>query len=330
MEKARLDKKHELILKFTVALYIKEKSPISSSILLEKYPKETNCSSAKIRYLMNDLEKDGYLKKAHSSSGRIPTILGLDYYAKHLANSSEDKLIRKINQVFKQKERKIDQTIESAAEIITEMTGLTLVTTSYTANALLKGIDLVPLSKETATVVIVISTGEVFSNIISFNSDEISINDLKIAVKIFKENLIDVPINNLEREILDLKKTLSQSVKNYQKIIETIIKNVISLNFKQSNIYGKNNIILSNQINRENLSRMIDLIENHSVWESIEREMENEEKLRIAVNDTGAYMSKRIDDGAKVTEISVVGGIASDFDDMKSVLNALERYLKNK
>ncbi|VEU71011.1 heat-inducible transcriptional repressor HrcA [Mycoplasmopsis glycophila] len=330
MNSRKLDNKYEFILKHIVSLYIEEPKAISSSLLLQKYPEQITFSSAKIRYLMNDLEKMGYLEKCHSSSGRIPTANGLNYYANYLADSCEEQLMKQLSQIFKDKEEKIDTTIESAAKIISDATGLTLVTTSYNHNSLLKGIDIVPISDFSATIVIVISTGEVFSKILKFDPEEININDLKVAVRIFKEHLIDEPVSRLTHRVNELKDVLSQAVKNYQKIIENFVNNIFNNNFVQKNVYGKKNIILSSKINRESLSNMIELIENYSVWEHIENELENEERIKISITDSGAYMSKRIDAGDKITEISVVGSQNSNFNNMRAVLNVLEKLLKNK
>ncbi|UWV80884.1 hypothetical protein NW069_01870 [Mycoplasmopsis cynos] len=39
-------------------------------------------------------------------------------------------------------------------------------------------------------------------------------------------------------------------------------------------------------------------------------------------------MSKRIESNSKITEISVVGAMNSDFDKMKTAINALDEILK--
>ncbi|QGZ97738.1 heat-inducible transcriptional repressor HrcA [Mycoplasma sp. NEAQ87857] len=328
----KLNDKYEPILKYTVLLYIENNQPVSSSHLIKEFP-EINFSSAKIRYLMNDLEKLGYLEKAHSSSGRIPTIQGLDYYAKYLSKSYEEDLREKLNQVFIEKREQISNTVEQAAEVISEMTGLTLVTSEFDKTHLLKSIDIVPLSDNSATTVLVISNGRVFSRMIEFDPNEISINDLRIAVRIFKEKLINVPINELKEATLLLKDVLAQAVTNYQIIIESFVKNVFNIHDKnvlQNNIYGKNNIILSNKINRINLSKIIDLIENHSVWERIEIELDNEQNTKVLVNDSGAYISKRIETNDHINEISIIGSNTCNFDDMRSALKLLEEFLTNK
>ncbi|MCK5807250.1 MAG: DeoR family transcriptional regulator, partial [Mycoplasmataceae bacterium] len=64
-------------LKLSVESYIEDGTPVASSHLITKY--KLKISSATIRNEMNHLEKEGYLEKAHTSSGRIPTIKGYEY-----------------------------------------------------------------------------------------------------------------------------------------------------------------------------------------------------------------------------------------------------------
>ncbi|SYV97687.1 heat inducible transcription repressor HrcA, partial [Mycoplasmopsis edwardii] len=176
---------------------------------------------------------------------------------------------KKIDEVLKQKHVGIDNTIEEAANIISEITGLTLVTNVINKGSLLKSIDIVPIQAKQATVVLVISTGEVFSKIITFNS-EIEVKDLKVAVRIFKERLIDSPLKELSERVLLLKDELAKSINSYQSILDSIVNQVFNTYINQQRvnkkIYGKNNIILSNQIQREDLNELIQLVEKHSVW----------------------------------------------------------------
>ena len=71
-----------MILKLIVEHFIKTAQPVASQTLLDEYHLEY--SSATIRAEMNSLEKDGYLEKTHTSSGRVPSKKGYRYYVEHL------------------------------------------------------------------------------------------------------------------------------------------------------------------------------------------------------------------------------------------------------
>ncbi|MBN4083559.1 heat-inducible transcriptional repressor HrcA [Mycoplasma sp. CSL10137] len=325
----KLDNKLEPILKYTVKLFIEEGEPVSSQALMDRF-NDISFSSAKVRYLMNKLEEIGYLQKANCSSGRTPTLLGLNYYAIYLSQSFEKEMINKLEKIFKQKEVDIDNTVDQAANIISEMTGLTLVKTNYNNNETLKSIDMTVLDEKRATIVMVVSTGQVYYKVITIDRNN-NLNDIKIALKIFKERLIDVLVTELAQRVFLLKDILSESIKNYQSIIDSFVRQVFNgeiRKYKENKIYGKNNIILSQKINRNNLNKMIELIENYSIWEKIESHFDENEKIKISVDDTGSFMSKRIINNDTTTEISVVASSTSDYNKMRTALNALEIFVE--
>ncbi|TDV24469.1 heat-inducible transcription repressor HrcA [Mycoplasmopsis mustelae] len=330
MLKDELKPGHETVLKYTILLYIESAEAISSLNLLKKYP-EIKFSSAKVRYLMNDLEQRGFLIKPHSSSGRIPTSKGLNYYANFLSETFEEKMLQKLETILNKKRDQIDSTLDQAAKVISDITNLTLVTTDLETNYLLKSIEMVPLSSNSATIVMVISSGEVFSKIIKFE-EGVGLKDLRIAIKIFKDRLIDVAINQLANFVLSLKEPLAAQIKNYQKVIDSFITQIFNSkieNFTKNKVYGKNNIILRDDIDRQTLTKMLDVIENYSVWDQIEQNSDDEKRIKISIDDHRTYMSKRIENNSKITEVSVVGASTSDYNTMRTALNVFEYILKN-
>lgn len=73
-----LDKRKQQILCAIIKAYIETGSPIGSKALIERTG--LTVSSATVRNEMNELEKLGYLRKPHTSAGRIPSDEGYRYY----------------------------------------------------------------------------------------------------------------------------------------------------------------------------------------------------------------------------------------------------------
>lgn len=71
------------LLKYIIEEHIRTASPVSSSLMAEKYFPEL--SSATIRNEMAELEELGYIVQPHTSAGRIPTLLGFKHYVDGLA-----------------------------------------------------------------------------------------------------------------------------------------------------------------------------------------------------------------------------------------------------
>lgn len=67
------------ILNLIIDIFTKTHEPVGSKALQESI----NSSSATIRNDMAELEKQGLLEKAHTSSGRMPSVAGFQYYVKH-------------------------------------------------------------------------------------------------------------------------------------------------------------------------------------------------------------------------------------------------------
>ena len=71
-----LSRKQE-ILKLIVEDFIQTATPVGSKYLIEKY--DLPYSSATVRNEMFYLEKEGYIEKTHTSSGRVPSAKGYKY-----------------------------------------------------------------------------------------------------------------------------------------------------------------------------------------------------------------------------------------------------------
>lgn len=70
------------ILKSIIDEYIETAMPVGSETIEKKY--NLGISPATIRNEMVELTDEGYLKKVHSSSGRVPTSMALKYYISNL------------------------------------------------------------------------------------------------------------------------------------------------------------------------------------------------------------------------------------------------------
>lgn len=75
------------ILKSLIEEYINTAEPVGSETLEKKY--NLSASPATIRNEMVTLTKKGYLKKTHSSSGRVPTPTGMKFYVNQLMKEKD-------------------------------------------------------------------------------------------------------------------------------------------------------------------------------------------------------------------------------------------------
>ncbi len=322
-----MTKRQKEILKKVVEFYIEIGDPISSNYLVQKY--NLNLSPATIRNELNSLEKEGMLEKAHTSSGRIPSIKGYKYYARYQADAKNNDLSFKLKEIFKKRSFSIDQTLDKAISVISEITNFTLVTSTSKKNEVMKSIQLTPINENMGTIVIVTSSGEVHSKLIEFN-DQVKINDVRIAVRIFKERLVDTKLVNLSTKVEALTPILSEIVKNYEELIKTFVLKIFDFHFKNKNkVYGNTELIKHKDIKREEIAKIIHLIENKSVWESIEKNTDEDNNLKIDIrpNNT-SLISKKIKIKNETKEISIIGSNRIDYAKAKQAISILEKFFK--
>ena len=118
-----LPERQRLILKEIVDRYIRLHEPVSSRMILEDYGLEV--SSATVRNDMNDLEEAGFIAKPYSSSGRVPTKQGYQFFVEWLLDLSE--LTREerveIVEAYEMQQLDVEQTIQQTAFLLGNMTG---------------------------------------------------------------------------------------------------------------------------------------------------------------------------------------------------------------
>ncbi len=115
------------VLAAAVSAYIKTGDPVSSQELCDLF----GLSSATIRNILNELERDGYLYQPHISAGRLPTDRGYRYYVdfimRQMEISDEKKVNIKTKYVGKYSKGLVsfEDILEKTSEVIAELTHYT-------------------------------------------------------------------------------------------------------------------------------------------------------------------------------------------------------------
>ncbi|RMA79090.1 heat-inducible transcription repressor HrcA [Metamycoplasma subdolum] len=325
-----LNENQAIYFKKIVDLYIKTGEPVASKELVSFY--KLKVSSATVRAIMAQFEKMGLLEKLHTSGGRIPSTLGLEYYTKYLVYNRKKFFHEKLEDLLAKRRIAVDATVDEAASIISEMAGFTVIATSNNATETLRSIQLTTLNEKQAIVVIVTSSGRVESKMFNIESKLIKLNDVKIAIRIFKERLIDTPLIYLAERVKSLAPILSEQVKNCEIIIQEFIKNVFV--FKEevtAKTFNKSAMILSENISREEISQVLNLIDSHSVWDAIENNIDEDNNLKLDLSRPNlSIISKKIDfeNENNISEISVIGPKNLNVEKGLETFEIVEKILK--
>ena len=229
-----MDERKRKVLQAIVEEYINSAEPVSSNSLINKYG--LDCSSATIRNEMAELEKNGYLDKVHTSSGRIPSAKGYRFYVDELMQddriSAEE--IKYISDKLETKVNEIEDLTKITATTISEITHYTAVTIGpKTSEQIIKELKFVLLGSRMILAVIMTDSGMVKETIIKFDED-ISENQVKTINYMFNNKLKNQPIEKIDRPLEEyLFKEMSDSVR----VIKPIIEQIKKVLFEDEKIY---------------------------------------------------------------------------------------------
>ena len=159
------------VLGSVVELYIRTGEPVGSKAVSNRL--NGVCSSATIRNDMSELIDRGLLIQPHTSAGRIPSATGFRYYIDRLmpTYSLDEAVQYQINRFLPRFKGDPEEYIAETAKALAKVTGCTaLVTTPTDANATLKRLELLPMSKYAVLVAILTSGGMMKSKVCRLNS----------------------------------------------------------------------------------------------------------------------------------------------------------------
>ena len=162
-----IDDRKMRILQAIIDDYILTGIPVGSRTISKKY--DMGLSSATIRNEMSDLEELGFLDQPHVSAGRVPSAKAYRLYVDTLLetgkipNTADDT----VRSHFAGRVRQMEDAIDHAAQVISSLTHYTAVVLSPKgAQPRIQTVHFVPVSAETALVVIVTDQGMVRDSVI--------------------------------------------------------------------------------------------------------------------------------------------------------------------
>ncbi len=196
-----LDNRKKRILQAIIDEYIKSAEPVSSGTIAQKYG--LNYSSATIRNEMADLEKDGYLDKPHTSSGRVPSALGYRLYVDELLKEDDISLeeIKYIKSKLETRVNEMEELTKIATNTLSEITHYTSVAIGPKANLQnIEEVKFVLLGNRMLMAIILTDTGLIKETIIKFDED-ITEEQVEILSFIFNNKLKGKPLEEIDKPL---------------------------------------------------------------------------------------------------------------------------------
>ena len=230
------------ILNLIIDIFTKTHEPVGSKALQESI----NSSSATIRNDMAALEKQGLLEKAHTSSGRMPSVAGFQYYVKH--SLSFDRLaenqVYEIVKAFDQEFFKLEDILQEATKILTDLSGCTVVALDVEpSRQKLTAFDIVVLGQHTALAVFTLDESRTVTSqfLIPRNFLQEDLNRLKTMIqeRFLDQTVLDIHYK-IRTEIPQIIQRYFTTTDNVMDLIEHIFKEMFNENIVVS---GKVNLL---------------------------------------------------------------------------------------
>lgn len=167
-----MDARKFRILQAIIDDYILTAIPVGSRTISKKH--EMGLSSATIRNEMSDLEELGYLDQPHVSAGRIPSAKAYRLYVDQLLQNGSIRTgdAADVRAYFTNRAQQMEDVISRAAQALSGLTHYTsLVMSPKGAELRIRTLQLVPVSSQSALLVIVTDGGIMRDSVIRVGND---------------------------------------------------------------------------------------------------------------------------------------------------------------
>lgn len=153
-----------------VDAYIETGEPVGSRTISRR--SDVGLSPATIRNIMADLEDAGLLYSPHTSSGRLPTDAGLQYFVHGLLELTDLPSFEReqMEKVCQNSGRRFEDILEKATSILSGLSNCAGVVLAPKIESPLKQIEFIPLGQEKALVVLITEDGVIENRIMEVSS----------------------------------------------------------------------------------------------------------------------------------------------------------------
>jgi heat-inducible transcriptional repressor len=328
------------ILKLIVEHFIKTAEPVASKTLLEKY--HLSVSSATIRNDMSALENDGFLEKTHTSSGRVPSEKGYQYYVDHLRGGGvDDKVKFALQSVFDKQTKSVEEIVKESCEILSHMTNLASVVLGPNVNEeRLLRVQIIPLSENTATAVFVTDKGYVENKTFIIDKS-LSVEEVEKMVKALNDRLTGSKIVDIVPKMEAMKPIVTDYAVGQEVVYQALLEAFVKFTGDRISLYGKDALFNQPEFLNDTtrLQKVLNLLDDPKAFRKAVGEAqktgsgvavhigtENEGMENVSIASVGLNIPGKIGEG---TTLTVLGPTRMDYEKVVSILKYFADELDN-
>ncbi len=329
--------RRDMILKYIVEYFVSTAEPVGSKTLLEHY--HLNCSSATIRNEMNALEVDGYLEKTHTSSGRVPSGKGYEYYVNNLRGSRVDEEVKNALQtILDKKVKSVEEVMKEACQILSNMTDCAAgVLGSNASEERLIKVQVIPLSKNSATAVFVTDQGYVENKTFIFDGN-ISVEEVEKMISALNDRLSGSRISEIVPKLEAMRPALTDYMVNQEMLYQILLEAFVRFSGERMELYGKDALLHQPEFasDAEKMRKLISLLDDPKAFrKAMEDGKQASDKISVRIDPEHgdvSIVSAEVDipGAGNSSYLTVLGPKRMDYGKAVSILEyfqeALERY----
>ncbi len=236
-----LDARKKLILSAIVSAYIETGEPVGSKTLLVR--ENLGVSPATVRNEMSELERLGYLKKTHTSSGRIPSNSGYRFYVGTLTPYRLTQRERaNLNNPF-ETSASLEELLEASTNKLAAFSGCTVFGISPNCPDGIYQFEVLPAGKRILAIMVIASGGSV-KNYFYRAQVDVTQEDASILTKIMNSVFSGFPIDQIGSvRMMLLEHEIKTHCPNHRGIVDTVKKILAGVRDYELHIGGTENLL---------------------------------------------------------------------------------------
>lgn len=274
------------LLQAAIYHYVRTAKPVGSQVIVDKY--NFGLSSATVRHLLVELEKEGYLIQPHTSAGRIPTDKGYRFYVDSLLDvqslaAAEEARIRKEYAV---RSKELDDLMISTSHMLSRLSHYTgMILSPRLDKSLLRHLQLIPLDGNKVLVVVVSQTGQIRHRVVTLGRS-IPSHRLASITTILNDRLTGLSLSEVRTQILDHIEAAEQEQTETFGFAKELAREAFDLRSAEAELYvdGQENIpSFPDFDDYAQLSGLLKVVEHKNLLASVLEKAMKKEGLSIRI-----------------------------------------------
>lgn len=337
MHATDVERRRNDILEIIVESYVSTANPVGSELISRKL--RQSVSSATIRNVMAELERDGLLEQPHTSAGRVPTDRGYRLYVDSIMETPHlaPEEIRRLQALIEPEELDVEQALERVSQAMASLAHqAAFVVLPTIKHSTVRQIELVPLSVRKVLCVLVANDEIVASHVVEI-VEPMTRDEAMSLARFLNSELAGVPFDDLLRS---LERRLLAETDSFYHLIKrslAILQHALAIEPNERLFLEGTSYVISQPEFSRNPRKAHELLKRLESQEELLRSLRQDitsEQLRVRIGrevpwtgfDDCSYVTAPFAIGGEVAGgVGVLGPKRMDYRNLKALVEGMGR-----